>query len=285
MIKPREYVLASISIFILIGLVLLWRYPCLLSNNNGMMVNVDYTGYVSLKAMAQSVDAIMVGRVESIYSRTWTDVLPYTTFNITVLQVVKPSTFNRSSILVSQVGYHLDCRNVDVVDDPLMNVGEEYVFFLARWVNDDGTVRQEFLPSMGGLSMFLVRDGKVYPRMESWTPSVSGMTIEDLVNRLETYLSHPAEDTFNSLTPSIIETSLGYNINHTVQLTLNTTLTNGGPLDVSFKGLSSTILVGGKQVRVTNLGNLTLIAGRSLSLDDSKWCSTSLTQTSHYTGL
>ena len=136
MIKPREYVLASISILILIGLILVWRYPCLLRGNDSIIVYPLYTGYGSIKETAQSVDVVIVGKVESIYSRTWSD-SPYTTFNVTVLQVVKSPAFNRSSILVKQGGYHLDCRNFDVADDPLMNVGEEYVFFLIRWMNED----------------------------------------------------------------------------------------------------------------------------------------------------
>jgi hypothetical protein len=187
MIKPREYVLASITMLIIIGLILVWRYPCILRGNQGILINVDYPGYSSAREMAQSVDLIVVGRVESVYSRTWSD-SPYTTFNVTVLQVAKPSTFNRSSILVSQGGYHLDCRNADVSDDPLMNVGEEYVLFLIKWSNSDGTVRPEFLPSMGGLSMFLVRNGRVYPRFESWTPSVSGHSLEDILNETMSYV-------------------------------------------------------------------------------------------------
>jgi LEA14-like dessication related protein len=151
-----------------------------------------------------------------------------------------------------------------------MTVGETYVFFLDKSHIENRTSNDEYLPDMGGLGMFPVRGDKVYPRYESWIPSVSGMTVENLVSRLETYLGHPVEETFNSLTPSITDTSLGYNLNHTVQLILNTTLANSGPLDVSFRGLSFTILVGGKQVRLTKLGNLTLMAGRSLSLDDSK---------------
>ncbi|MCX6654353.1 MAG: hypothetical protein NTY03_04435 [Candidatus Bathyarchaeota archaeon] len=186
MIKPREYVLAAISICILIGLILLWRYPCLLRGNGSVILYPLYPGYGSIKEMAQSVDAIIVGRVESIYSRTWSD-SPYTTFNFTVLQVVKPSAFNSSSVLVRQGGYHLDCRNFDVADDPLMNVGEEYVLFLIKWGNEGGTLRPEYLPSMGGLSMFLVRDGRVYPRFESWTPSVSGHSLEDILNKLISY--------------------------------------------------------------------------------------------------
>jgi hypothetical protein len=101
----------------------------------------------------------------------------------------RAQAFNRSSILVSQGGYHLDCRNAEVSGDPLMNVGEEYVFFLIRWSNSDGTVRPEFLASMGGLSMFLVRDGRVYPRFESWTPSVSGRLLEDILGELNSYLT------------------------------------------------------------------------------------------------
>ena len=269
MIKPREYALAAISICMLVGIILLWRYPCLLRDNDSVILYPLYPGYESIREMAQSVDTIIVGKVESIHSRTW-EQSPYTTFNFTVLQVVKPSAFNSSSVLVRQGGYHLDCRNFDVADDPLMNVGEEYVLFLIKLKNEGGTLRPEFLPSMDGLSMFLVRDDKVYPRFESWTPSVSGISVEELVNKLETYLSYPVEDTFNLLTPSITDTSLGYNLNHTVQLILNTTLANRGPLKVSFRSLSSTIFVGGKQVRLTNLGNLTLMAGRLLSLDDSK---------------
>ena len=85
-------------------------------------------------------------------------------------------------------------------------------------------------------------------------------------NSVITYPPYPAY----LLTPSITDTSLGYDLNHTVQLVLNVTLANRGLLDVSFRGLSSTILVGGKQVRLTNLGNLTLMAGRSLNMDNSE---------------
>jgi hypothetical protein len=187
MVKPREYVLASISVLLLIAIILVWRYPCLLSGNKSMLINVDYPGYSSFKEMTQSVDIIVVGRVESVYSRTWSD-YPYTTFNVTVLQVAKPSTFNRSSVLVSQGGYHLDCRNADVSDNPLMNIGEEYVLFLIKGSNGDGTARSEFLPSVGGLSMFLVRDGRVYPRFESWAPSVSGHSLADVLNETVSYV-------------------------------------------------------------------------------------------------
>ena len=85
-------------------------------------------------------------------------------------------------------------------------------------------------------------------------------------NSVITYPPYPAY----LLTPSITDTSLGYDLNHTVQLVLHVTLANRGLLDVSFRGLSSTILVGGKQVRLTNLGNLTLMAGGSLNIDNSE---------------
>jgi hypothetical protein len=185
--NKRQTYLLALTVFILLSLFIVWRYPCLL-NQKVSTINVDYIGYSSLKEMTQSVDVIIVGRVEAIHSRSWSE-LPFTTFNITVLQVVKPSAFNQSEILVRQGGYNYECRTADVVGDPLMNVGEKYIFFLLRWRNEDGTLRPEYDRSMGGLSMFLVRDDKVYPRLESWTPRVSGMTIDKLIKELETYLN------------------------------------------------------------------------------------------------
>jgi len=185
--NKRRTLLLTLTAFIILSLFIVWRYPCLLSQNS-IVINVDYPGYASLKEMTQSVDAIIVGRVEAIHSRSWSE-LPSTTFNITVLQIVKPSTFNQSKILVTQGGYDYECRTADVSGDPLMNVGEKYLFFLLKWRNEDGTLRPEYIRSMGGLSMFLVRDDKVYPRYESWSPSVSGMTVDNLVKELETYLN------------------------------------------------------------------------------------------------
>lgn len=75
------------------------------------------------------------------------------------------------------------------------------------------------------------------------------------------------ETTFNGLTASVYYTSLGYDLNHTVQLTLNTTITNHGPLSVSFKKLNSTIRLADKPVHVTSLSEVTLRAGESLSLN------------------
>jgi hypothetical protein len=60
--------------------------------------------------------------------------------------------------------------------------------------------------------MFSVRGDKVYPLYDSWTPSVSGLTVEDLVNRLETYLSHTPFPT--PIGPSI-EASYGLKANLT----------------------------------------------------------------------
>jgi hypothetical protein len=75
------------------------------------------------------------------------------------------------------------------------------------------------------------------------------------------------ENTYNALTTSVSDTSLGYDYNHTVQLTLNTTITNHGPLSVSFKKLNSTILLADKPVLVASLGEVTLRAGESLTLN------------------
>jgi hypothetical protein len=140
--------------------------------------------------VAQSVDVIIYGRVEAIQGRNWSDDgFAYTTFNITVLQTVKPSLFNKSSILIHQNGYDYDGKIVEVSGDPLMNMGDRYIFFLDKWRNYDGTVRPEYLRSMGGLGMFLVRDGKVYPQGESWSPSDSGRSFEDILNVINSYLS------------------------------------------------------------------------------------------------
>ncbi|OGD56685.1 hypothetical protein A3K78_05590 [Candidatus Bathyarchaeota archaeon RBG_13_52_12] len=187
--KRRVYLLALTAI-ITLSLLIVWRNPCLINNNGTIVIYTNYRGYQSLYDMTHSVEAIIVGRVDAIQSRTWS-VAPFTTFNITVFQAVKPSTLNQSKILVNQGGYKDECRTAIVSGDPLMNVGETYIFFLDKSRIENRTSRNEYVPDMGGLSMFPVRSEKVYPRYESWTPSVSGMTVENLVKRLETYLSHP----------------------------------------------------------------------------------------------
>lgn len=76
-----------------------------------------------------------------------------------------------------------------------------------------------------------------------------------------------AEETFSSLSASFIDTSLGYNINYTAQFTFNTTITNHGPLPVSFPNLKSTILVAGKPTLAKTYGSVTLGVGESRSLN------------------
>jgi hypothetical protein len=194
--KRRPYILASIAIIVLFGAFLLWRYPCLLTGSQDISTIVDYPGNVSLEEMTQSTEVVIVGRVEAIQSRSWYEYnltqvteFPTTIFNVTVLQTVKPSAFNQSRILVSQSGYDYDCRKFEESGDPLMRVGKEYVFFLDRWRNADGSFGSDYVRIMGPFSMFLVRDGRVYPRMESWSPSVSGVSVESLVQELDKYLS------------------------------------------------------------------------------------------------
>ena len=76
-----------------------------------------------------------------------------------------------------------------------------------------------------------------------------------------------AEDTFSSLSASFLDTSLGYNINHTAQFTFNTTIINHGPLPISFPNLKSTILVGGKPTLIKNYGSVELGVGESRSIN------------------
>ncbi|MCX6653716.1 MAG: hypothetical protein NTY03_01205, partial [Candidatus Bathyarchaeota archaeon] len=106
--KRRVYLLALTAIIIL-SLLIVWRNPCLINNNGTIVIYPNYRGYQSLYDMTHSVEAIIVGRVDAIQSRTWS-VAPFTTFNITVLQAVKPSTLNQSKILVNQGGYKDECR-------------------------------------------------------------------------------------------------------------------------------------------------------------------------------
>ena len=72
-----------------------------------------------------------------------------------------------------------------------------------------------------------------------------------------------AEKTFQGIKASIIDTGLAYDYNHTAGFTLNATLSNSGPSDISLTNLRATVKIDGRPVYTAKLDSLSIKPGGS----------------------
>lgn len=85
--------------------------------------------YANLSSMTKSVDVIAVGQVVGV-NRTITGGLPFTDFDVKLLNVIKPVGFQAPFLTVRQTGINQSGKVFQVEDDPLFKINQTYVFFL-----------------------------------------------------------------------------------------------------------------------------------------------------------
>ncbi len=146
-------------------------------------ITVNHTGYKNLTDMAESTKMILVGTVTQIKSTTGPSVeSPTTKFEVRIDKWLNPLTAsNFTTATVIQIGSRDSTGSAGTIDDPLMKVGEQNVFFL---FDGEGDGTQKPYSTTGEWGRFRVQDGEVHPINHVWQ-EYDGMNLDtfiDLVN-------------------------------------------------------------------------------------------------------
>lgn len=95
--------------------------------------------YDSLESLVKDSDVIAVIKVEKVENVSFLgdSTIPFTTFKTVVVFEIL-GTCNEEILYIGQTGMLTDTKRVEIVDDPLMETGEEYLIFARR--NQDDTL-------------------------------------------------------------------------------------------------------------------------------------------------
>jgi hypothetical protein len=153
---------------------------------NTRTIQVDYIGYADLRELANSSKVIVTGTVESIKSTTGTGTeIPTTTFEVKVEGISKLSPEGEmDTVMVQQIGSKVRAFTVEAADDPLMKVGEEFVFFLGG--GEDNGWRVPYRTT-GPYGRFQVVSGMIYPVSPFWS-KYSGMSLDQFLAEVDSIL-------------------------------------------------------------------------------------------------
>lgn len=99
-------------------------------------ISLSWDSYKDDEELTKDSDLIALVKVDKVENTFVKDDLPYTTFSMHVLSPVW-GTETDTAFLINMIGGEIDGRRVEVLDDPLMKPGEEYLVFCKK--NTDGT--------------------------------------------------------------------------------------------------------------------------------------------------
>lgn len=134
--------------------------------------------YTSLSAEAQASPLILEGRVVAV-TRTWTyRQVGFTQFSVLPITVLKGQV-QSPSVLVDQTSVVLPQGSSSAqlvrpaTDNPLMQVGDTYIFFLTPSGLGDGA----YFPVAGPQGRYVVQNGRIYS-LDHIAPAAIGETIQ-----------------------------------------------------------------------------------------------------------
>jgi len=164
-------------------------------NFNTRTIQVEYVGYKDFKELAESAKVIVTGTVESIKSTSNASAqIPSTTFEVKIERISKLSPDGgMGTVMVQQFGSKSGRFTVEEADNPLMKMGDEYVFFL---VGGEDNGWQVPYGTTGPYGKFQVISGTIYPLSQSWS-RYQGMSLYQFLGEVDSALG--VKTTYSSL--------------------------------------------------------------------------------------
>jgi hypothetical protein len=183
--------------------------PC----NCTLDLNQDWPEYMTMRDLASSSQAIIVGSVTSEQTIGVNDsivfggnvgLVPVTAYNVTVTNVLldrespfQPTLKAGHWTIVPQVGGTFGHTTMNVTGYPTLSVGASYVFFLTNQSPIKG-VYYSFTTTGASQGLFYVQGGNVYsldhmyPQADSWLPvKANGIPLAQFVQEVQSAVATP----------------------------------------------------------------------------------------------